>query len=357
VIDLILVSDAELRHALNIIRSAGEMEEVAAQSTIPLATGFFSKYTKKKLKIPIEKLNLDEFNVVFLVTDKAVEIGIKRRVKNALIPTKKQFDLFRDKEKTVKLAEELGVPVPETVVIKSYEDEFSYPVIVKPAKSSGSRGRAILRNREDAERILPGLLKEYKKLLVQRLIEKKETVGTEVLMREGEIFALFQHRRIREYPVDGGPSTLRVSVKEKKTRNMTIELLKSVEYTGVAMAEFGVDFKGNPWLFEVNPRWWGSLALAIKAGVDFPKIYYNLVKFGESEKILDYRENVYCKFLLFGDVLHFISKRDFVGFFRSLFETRNFDILSIKDPLPSIMRFPMAAYYLLNPKLRKFALR
>ncbi len=354
---MILVTDAELRHALNIIRSVGRFDEVAAQSRIPFATGFFSKFTKKRIKAELKEINLKDFDVVFLVTDAATELGIKKKLKNALLPSKRQFEIFGDKAKTVELASELNVPVPETRVIKSYEDDFAYPVLVKPAKSSGSRGRVVLRSKEEAEEKLPKLLETYRKLLVQEIVDKKETIGTELLMRDGELFAIFQHKRLREYPVDGGPSTLRVSVKHEKTRELAMRLLEAVNYNGVAMVEFGIRKNNKPVLFEVNPRWWGSLALAIKAGVDFPKVYYELVKFGDAEKILDYKQGVLCKFLLFGDILHFLSKRDFIGFLASLFETKNFDILSLSDPLPALARFPMAMYYLLKPELRAYVLR
>jgi len=353
---LILVSDAELRHALAIIRSVGKIDEVVAQSEIPFATGFFSRFTKERIKEPLEKIDLSNFDVVYLVTDKAVALGIRKKLKNALLPKKRQFDTFRDKEKTVKLAEEIGVPVPETVVIRRYENEFEYPVVVKPAVGSGSRGRVVLRGKEEAEKVLPELLKKYGKLLVQKVVKKRKTIGTEVIAVDGEIYGLFQHRRVREYPVTGGPSTLRISVRDERTRKLTENLIEAVEYTGVAMAEFGIE-KNGPVLFEVNPRWWGSLALAIKAGVDFPRIYYELVKSGDSEKVLRYRVGVLCKFLLFGDILHFLAKRDLIGFLKSIPETGNFDILSLKDPLPALARFLMAVHYLSKPELREYVLR
>jgi protein-tyrosine-phosphatase len=36
------------------------------------------------------------------------------------------------------------------------------------------------------------------------------------------------------------------------------------------MVEFKMDSKGQYWLMEINPRLWGSLALSIDSGVDFP---------------------------------------------------------------------------------------
>jgi protein-tyrosine-phosphatase len=49
----------------------------------------------------------------------------------------------------------------------------------------------------------------------------------------------------------------------------------------VAMVEFKIDSKGQHWLMEINPRLWGSLALSIDAGVDFP---LGLLRVAEGEE-------------------------------------------------------------------------
>ena len=45
-----VVSDAELRHSLNIIRQL-KGDEVHAVSRIPMATGFYSRFTNKRIRI------------------------------------------------------------------------------------------------------------------------------------------------------------------------------------------------------------------------------------------------------------------------------------------------------------------
>jgi predicted ATP-grasp superfamily ATP-dependent carboligase len=52
-----------------------------------------------------------------------------------------------------------------------------------------------------------------------------------------------------------------------------VELLRRFNWNGVAMVELKVDrATGTPYVMEVNGRFWGSLQLAIDAGVDFPKL-------------------------------------------------------------------------------------
>ena len=55
------------------------------------------------------------------------------------------------------------------------------------------------------------------------------------------------------------------------------------------MVEFKVDPRdGIPKLMEVNPRFWGSLQLAIVSGVDFPYLILKMARRESFEPILHY---------------------------------------------------------------------
>ena len=61
----------------------------------------------------------------------------------------------RDKSETIKLAKQLGVPHPKTYFISEisevdkFEKDIELPVVIKPKKSSGSRGITYVQKRED----------------------------------------------------------------------------------------------------------------------------------------------------------------------------------------------------------------
>jgi hypothetical protein len=58
-------------------------------------------------------------------------------------------------------------------------------------------------------------------------------------------------------------------------------LAKAARLDGVAMFEFRVDRRrGRHVLLEVNPRFWGSLPLAVAAGADFPALWWDLAVHG-----------------------------------------------------------------------------
>jgi hypothetical protein len=78
------------------------------------------------------------------------------------------------------------------------------------------------------------------------------------------------------------------------------------------MVEFKEDVRtGMPYLMEINGRFWGSLQLAIDAGVDFPLLLQHAFGSASSARALpktppDYKVGVQSRWLL-GDLDHLIA--------------------------------------------------
>jgi predicted ATP-grasp superfamily ATP-dependent carboligase len=86
-------------------------------------------------------------------------------------------------------------------------------------------------------------------------------LGCSALCQEGEVVGALCHRRVREYPVTGGPSSCCVSVERPELLDHVQRLAAQTGYTGLAMFEFKEDGEGLPRLLEVNPRIWGTFPL------------------------------------------------------------------------------------------------
>lgn len=92
-----------------------------------------------------------------------------------------------------------------------------------------------------------------------------------VLARDGAVELFWQHRRIASVGATG-----RSSVRIGETASpLLIEHVRSAARAtglhGVAMFEFRHNTQTNSHiLVEVNPRFWGSLPLAVASGADFP---------------------------------------------------------------------------------------
>jgi protein-tyrosine-phosphatase len=97
-------------------------------------------------------------------------------------------------------------------------------------------------------------------------------IGIEVLFHDNQPLTMFQHRRLKELPVSGGGSVTSISEPlDPELTEQAVALLRKLNWEGVAMVEFKWDrAERRSVLMEVNGRYWGSLPLAIGAGIDFP---------------------------------------------------------------------------------------
>ena len=117
------------------------------------------------------------------------------------------------------------------------------------------------------------------------------------------------------------------------------------------MVEFKVDPRdGIPKLMEINPRFWGSLSLAVEAGVNFPFLLYRLSCGETFSPVTDYQTGVRCRWLLPGDLLHYVYSPLRGTIRKEFFRFRNgtkYDIISKEDPWPVLGRLitPLTFFY------------
>jgi len=382
----VLVTDAQMRNSLAIIRSLGKrgLEVTGAEETL-FATGFFSKYCRNKLVYPspnehpnefvehmLDVVRNDQYEVIFPVTDSTVIPIAKHKQefsKYTLVPLPDYEVLMKaaDKAETIKIAQRNGIACPKTYQIDSsekteaIEDRLEFPVIIKPRISSGSRGLTLCRSAEELASKYPEVVAAYGSCLIQEYIPPGgEELGVYALLNfDSELRAVTVQRRLRSYPVSGGPSTLRETVNRTGLIEIALLLLKAIQWSGVAMVEFKIDPRDDqPKLMEVNPRWWGSLQLSILSGVDFPYLLYKLVTEGDTDPMLAYEAGVKCRWLLPGDILWFLSTerklRNLPRFFK--FE-RNDDIISWKDPGPTFGFLLAVLRFAFNKNMWKYVIR
>jgi protein-tyrosine-phosphatase len=122
-------------------------------------------------------------------------------------------------------------------------------------------------------------------------------VGQESLAKDGEILTAFQHQRVHE---GGGGSSYRKSVPiDDRMLACSARMLAHLRWTGVAMVEYRWnETTGEFALMEINGRFWGSLPLAVAAGVDFPADLYALLVEGRRPEPRPYRAGIYCRNLV-----------------------------------------------------------
>jgi predicted ATP-grasp superfamily ATP-dependent carboligase len=184
-----------------------------------------------------------------------------------------------DKSLTLEIARKAGIYTPSTYRVSSPAElevlfgQLLFPLVAKPYH----KGEAM----DFKVRYFPTYELLYQELAADDNLRSKlllqefapgDGVGIEVLMDHGEPVAIFQHRRLKEVPASGGVAAVAIAEPlEPMLVDQALALLRALEWEGVAMVEFRYDrARHHSSLMEVNGRYWGTLALAVQAGVDFP---------------------------------------------------------------------------------------
>lgn len=184
-----------------------------------------------------------------------------------------------DKTQTLAIAQSCGVKTPRTALATRSSElhdlvgSFSFPWILKPAQKE-TRAEEVksykFANIDEVAKRFPLQQVFTPPMLVQEYCGGTG-VGVEILLDRGECMALFQHRRLKEFPYTGGFSVTAVAEAPNPTLiQSSLALLQAMRWDGVAMVEYKVNSDGQAVLMEVNGRYWGTIALAISAGIDFP---------------------------------------------------------------------------------------
>ena len=353
----VLVLDANQRSALAAVRSLGRagLRVFAADSSGATLAGA-SRYCHRRLSYPspysepqafvdaiAQAVRAHGIDVVLPMTEVSLQLllGARDRLGTAALPAPAlaAFEAMSDKYRLFKTAQALGVPMPRTVFIDdahslvAQADAWDYPVVVKPHRSriwhngawlSTSVRYAHSRAELDAMVANDVALSAYP-FLLQSFIDGHGE-GLFALFDRGRAVDFFAHRRLRERPASGGVSVLSESAPVPvDLRDIAERLLAAQGWHGVAMVEFKRGRDGVPYLMEVNARFWGSLQLAVDAGVDFPA---RLVRLARGERLSaqpSYRVGARLRWLL-GDLdrLYLLMKDRRVGVRKKLAAARDF---------------------------------
>ncbi|HWF60258.1 MAG TPA: ATP-grasp domain-containing protein [Nitrospira sp.] len=336
----VLVTDGNERAALAVTRGLGQVGIpviVAAETEYSLAGT--SRYCTDKWKYPsplrdplgfIESIKhaiqVNGISSVFSISDSTTQVLARVKeelgLAGAAIPPWDSYDLVSDKYRLMELAKQLDVPIPDTLFVPDgnveaiAEQITQYPVVVKPGRSLAQVEKSWTKTTIHFVSSRNELLELYGRTsylsspsLIQRRIEGTGQ-GIFGLFDHGKPLALFAHRRIREKPPAGGVSVFRESIAmPEPMTSHAVKLLEQVKWHGVAMVEFKVDREsGVPMLMEINGRFWGSLQLAIDAGLNVPHLLYRMTK-GASEVVPrdSYRVGIKSRWLL-GDLDHLLLR-------------------------------------------------
>ena len=329
----VLVLDATQRSALATTRSLGSKGITlftADESATSLAgnSKFSRQYftyasPKSHTKTFIEDIGRiikqQDINILMPMTELTTQLLLLHQhiFPNVTIPfpALSIVDSLADKYKLMPMAESLGVTIPKTWYVSDPDnlpielDKLPYPLVLKPGKSwilyQGQWRRAAVRIAQNVDEAKALITSDWAfkahPFMLQQCIEG-EGAGIFAIYNQGHTLALFAHRRLREKPPSGGVSVLSESAHINPIlAEPAQKLLNHVDWHGVAMVEFKVASDGTPYLIEINTRFWGSLQLAVDAGIDFPFMLYKLACDKTPDEVDSYETKIKLRWLL-GDM-------------------------------------------------------
>jgi predicted ATP-grasp superfamily ATP-dependent carboligase len=294
----VLITDPTQRAALAAARSLGAAGWTVR--TIGAARGLagVSRYTRTHHRIGVDdEADPHRFRLVVTAAVRAAGIDlilpVTDRASRALLgrdeelgsrvagPSYEAYLRASDKALLLDAARSCDITVPRQYALEGPDDPLP-PLpdgaVVKPAHSSievDGRHRSTSVSFADTEASLRACITRYVPEAFPLLIQERivgEGVGVFLLRLCGSTRLVFGHRRLREKPPAGGVSTYREAIDPPRELVQRCEqLLDQIGYAGAAMVEFKYDPARERYvLMEINARLWGSVQLAVDAGVDFP---------------------------------------------------------------------------------------
>lgn len=324
-----------------------------------LDNGYASRYPNEKILDKTIKDNIEQFkNVMFkqiktgkydLVvtssddTAELLALNKKELEQYAYIAMvdKNIFYKAYNKNETMKICMENDIPCPKTyfnVDINNIENlNLLYPIVVKPCKSFGAIGYHKVNTLEELKAYLKSLnnINDY---VIQEYIPQTDIqYETAIYMdKNHNIKTSLVFSKNRWFPIDGGSSTLNITVNRKDIVESCTKLMKLINWTGAADIDLIQDPRdGKAKIIEINPRVSGSVKITFLAGVNIAKQMLEDALGLEVTKYENYKLDMRLR-CIHTDLLWFIKSPNRFKSKPSWFNCRHThdQIWSITDPLP-----------------------
>ena len=370
----VLITDGGYKHTLGILQHLPPTyhKTVLSHGKKWTTLCFYSKYCDSVVSMPLSSIKEENknklieilkdskydvlipvgFNSCKLIYEYSPEIAKYTKI---LSPSWDSFVTASEKEKTMIFSEEVGVPIPKTVPVTSVDDLDNishFPAVLKPAGGTG--GKVYYCNTiEELKSAYRCSEKTEFGYLCQEYISGFGC-GYFGLYVDGKKLASFMHKRIKEYPVSGGPSVVAESFYDKRLENYGHKLCEGLKWSGPIMCEFKYDpIRDDYKLIEINPKFWGSLELTLEAGVNMPYLMVQYIT-NQNPKLIENYENIRYRWILSGELLHYLETRKDTRFseFRKRQPNEVTDI-RLDDPLATLYLSAMCLVKIVITFMRK----
>ncbi len=191
------------------------------------------------------------------------------------------INLAEDRELFKNLMNEIGEPIPDSMIASSLDDalifaeKVGYPIIIRPAFTLGGAGGGIAKNRKEYEEIVHSGLEQspITQVLVEKSIAGYKEIEYEVMRDANDTcIVICNMENIDPIGIHTGdsfvvaPSQTLTNKEYQMLRTSALKIIRALKIAGGCNVQYALDTHSNQYyVIEVNPRVSRSSALASKA--------------------------------------------------------------------------------------------
>jgi hypothetical protein len=337
----VLVTEAHTLGSIAIIRSLGRAGyPVHACSEHPNALGFYSRFAEASVVCPTYqdpafccwlRRYIQDHRIRAIIPSEGFLLAVRRSFSefSPLLPySSSESVVYAAMSKSDQMAaftegplsEAASKHLPPFVLLQGAQNSVGARALngLKPPlfiKVDGCHARDVedsavysVSTVEQSQELLQRLSPRFNKVLVEGHVAGRGA-GVFVLLWNGQPLAEFMHLRLHEVPHTGGVSSYRKSWWHQAMHDDALVKLKAMEWQGVAMMEYRWDSRTDDFHFvEMNGRFWGSLHLALFAGVDFPAMLLDAFHDHRPSPVLGARNESRCRYTFPRDFMYVWSR-------------------------------------------------
>jgi len=299
----VLLTDGEERSVLAAARGlAAASYRVACAASSRPAAALWSRACHEQLLLPDlcsgvtefestleDVLEAGDYQITIPGTDAALLVVSERRSRLERLtmlglPSAETVDATLDKLALLQSAAAVGVETPDSLVCQTPDEalaaagELGLPVVVKARSSVTREGYRVVPHRSvvvgDEGSLVAAVGEADVPCIVQRLEAEPRLLSLAGVATDEGLLALAASRYLRTWPVRAGAAAFSETVAPPAGLvDAAGALLEQLGWRGIFELEFIETHEGRALLIDLNPRVYGSLALAVAAGVNLPAIW------------------------------------------------------------------------------------
>lgn len=141
----------------------------------------------------------------------------------------------------------------------------TFPIFAKPSLGSASIGAQIIRNQTDLKRHE----EMFGPLVLQKILTGNELTVDCFITKSGDRYA---SPRVR-LATAGGEVTDTELVEDRKSQDLSLDLLDKLNFTGPVTVQIKLDENGDRYIMECNPRYGGGVLCTFAGGWHYPTFH------------------------------------------------------------------------------------